>query len=73
MKVKVIGANLSQRDDGTVVVALTMATTNTAYPGTQLTFALTFSVSLTAAQIKTAINAAVTLLWQAHGMPEWTV
>ena len=73
MKVQVVGASLSQREDGTIVVALTLTTTNTAYPNTQLTFALTFPVTLAAAEIKSEINVAVTLLWQAHGMPEWTV
>ena len=73
MKVRVVGASLAQRDDGTVVMALTLVTTNVAYPDVQLTFALTFPVSMTAVQIQSQVNAAVTLLWRAHGMPEWVV
>ena len=73
MNVAIKGASLSQRDDGTVVLALTATTTNSEYPGVDLMFALEFAVTMTAAEIQSAINDAVTLLWLAHGMPEWTV
>jgi len=73
IQVKVRGVDLAQREDGTSVLTLALTTTNDAYPDETLRMSLAYPVSLTAAQIQSQINEAVTLLWQAHGMPQWTV
>ena len=73
MKVRVKGANLSQRDDGAVTLSLTLETVNEDYPGETVVFAVDYPTSMTAQEIQAAINEAVTLLWTAHGMPQWTV
>ena len=54
-------------------LALDLTTVNSDYPDAELRFSKVYSTTLTAAQIQSEINAAVALLWQAHGMPQWTV
>lgn len=73
IQVAIRGADLAQREDGTSVLALALTTTNDAYPGKELRFSLTYPVTMTAAGIKSAINGAVALLWQGHGLPQWEV
>ena len=73
MQVQARKADLGQREDGTVVLALALTTTNDDYAGEELRVSLAYPTSMTAAEIQAAISTAVTLLWTAHGMPQWTV
>lgn len=67
------GSQIAQGEDGTVAISLVLRTTNTAYPGEELTFNVRYPVSMTAIQIKSDIDAAVTLLWQTKAQPQWTI
>jgi len=73
IQVNIRKAELMQRGDGTPGLALVISTTHSDYPGQELRCGLVFATSLTAAQIKGEINTAVTLLWQAHDLPAWTI
>ena len=52
---------------------LTVDTTNDAAPGDKRRFSGKFAQGLTALQIKTQIDTAVSLLWVALGTRSWTV
>ena len=54
-------------------VALCIDTTNDAHPGETLRFEAFYALTMSAAEIQAAINAAVTLLWIAVQNPSWTV
>lgn len=71
--VKVRDASLVQREDGSHGIALALETSNDDHPGERIRFSLVYPTSMSAAEIKTEIDAAVQLLWQARAMPQWTV
>jgi len=68
IQVQIKDAKIAQ--DG---LALTIDTTNSAQPGKTLRFEKTYAVTMAAVDIKAAIDAAVTLLWQAMATPSWTI
>ena len=54
-------------------LALTVDTTNDAYPDDMQRLEAALPTTMSAAEIKANIDAAVTLLWQALSNPSWTV
>jgi len=54
-------------------LSLCIDTTNDSYPGQTLRFDANYAMTMSAPQIKTAINAAITLLWTAMSNPNWKV
>ena len=73
IQISVQRAELVQCEDGTSGLAVVLRTTNDAYPGTELKASQVYATTKTPAEIQAAINSAVSLLWQAHGLPSWTV
>ena len=72
IQVQIRGASIAQREDGEVVLAITLDTTNDAFPGDETILAVSYPVTMTAVDIRSAINDAVTLLWIARETPQWT-
>jgi len=68
IRVQIQNASISQEG-----LALAIMTTNDAIPGDEYTFGQTFAITKSAAAIKEEIDAAVTLLWVAVAVKEWTV